>query len=224
MNYPILAMILHRDHDVVSVRQRARQIAELIGFDAQEQTRIATAVSEIARNAIRYGGGGRVEFGVDGPRIPQLFVITVADQGPGIADVESILQGRYVSATGMGLGIIGSRRLLDHFRIETGEGRGTSVRMGKVLPARIRQFGAADARRLSDKLARLAPQSPIDELQQQNQELIVALDELRRRQEELARLNAELEDTNRGVVALYAELDEKADSLRRADEMKSRFL
>ena len=61
-------------------------------------------------------------------------------------------------------------------------------------------------------------------MQQQNQELLRALDELRRRQEELVQLNRELEDTNRGVVALYAELDEKAEHLRRADEMKSRFL
>lgn len=224
MNYPILSMVLQREPDIVTVRQRARQLAELIGFDAQEQTRIATAVSEIARNALRYAGGGRAEFGVDGQRRPQLFIIVVTDQGPGIADVETILQGQYVSPTGMGLGIIGSRRLLDQFRIDSAPGRGTSVRLGKVLPARSRAFGASDGRRLSDALAKLEPQSPIDELQQQNQELIVALDELRRRQEELARLNAELEDTNRGVVALYAELDEKADSLRRADEMKSRFL
>ncbi len=66
--------------------------------------------------------------------------------------------------------------------------------------------------------------SPLEEIQQQNQELLRALDELRERQDELERLNRELEDTNRGVVALYAELDEKADHLRRADEMKTRFL
>jgi signal transduction histidine kinase len=65
---------------------------------------------------------------------------------------------------------------------------------------------------------------PVAEMVQQNQELLQALDELHRRQNELVELNSELEDTNRGVVALYAELDEKADHLRRADELKSRFL
>src|SRR6185369_13473548 len=65
---------------------------------------------------------------------------------------------------------------------------------------------------------------PFEEVQRQNQELLHALDELGRRQEQLEHLNRELEDTNRGVVALYAELDEKADHLRRADELKSRFL
>ena len=66
--------------------------------------------------------------------------------------------------------------------------------------------------------------TPFQELQHQNQELLRALEEIRARQAELTRLNRELEDTNRGVVALYAELDEKADHLRRADEIKSRFL
>ena len=74
------------------------------------------------------------------------------------------------------------------------------------------------------ELARKPPSDPFEEVQRQNQELLRALDELAQRQEELAALNRELEDTNRGVVALYAELDEKADHLRRADELKSRFL
>src|SRR5881396_2106140 len=68
------------------------------------------------------------------------------------------------------------------------------------------------------------PRWPLQEIQLQNQELLRTLDTLRARQEELLRLNGELEDTNRGVIALYAELDEKADHLRRADELKSRFL
>src|SRR4029077_1893652 len=73
-------------------------------------------------------------------------------------------------------------------------------------------------------LAREGFQNPLAEVQHQNQELLRTLGELRSRQEELLRVNRELEDTNRGVVALYAELDEKAEHLRRADEMKSRFL
>src|SRR5262249_17458940 len=73
-------------------------------------------------------------------------------------------------------------------------------------------------------LARQRPETPLEEVQLQNQELLRALEELRAREDELRRLNGELEDTNRGVVALYAELDEKADHLRRADDMKTRFL
>jgi signal transduction histidine kinase/CheY-like chemotaxis protein len=222
MTFRILTATVQREPDLVSARQRARRIAELVGFDRQDQTRIATAVSEIARNALKYAGGGRIEFGVQGARPPQLLAISVVDSGPGIQRVEDILNGQYVSATGMGLGIVGSRRLMESFTIETSPS-GTAVHMAKVLPGRC-TMKASDVQRIADALGHDAPMNPAYELLQQNQDLLRALDELRRRQEELARLNAELEDTNRGVVALYAELDERADSLRRADDMKSRFL
>ncbi len=94
----------------------------------------------------------------------------------------------------------------------------------RLLPRRVGVLGRDAIAGLSAELARQGPSDPFDEIQRQNQELLRALDELGRRQEELAALNRELEDTNRGVVALYAELDEKADHLRRADELKSRFL
>jgi signal transduction histidine kinase/ActR/RegA family two-component response regulator len=96
--------------------------------------------------------------------------------------------------------------------------------VGKLFSRRAPALDAAALRVLAGALAKAAPQSPIEEIRQQNQELIGALEQLRQRQEDLSRLNAELEDTNRGVVALYAELDEKAETLRRADEIKSRFL
>ncbi len=224
MTLPIISLRIQHEPDVVLARQRARQIAELVGFDAQDQTRIATAVSEIARNALAYGGGGRVEFAIDRERRPQMLTVVVSDAGPGIERAEDILQGRYVSSTGMGLGIIGSRRLMDQFRVDSGRGTGTTISMSKLLPARGNALKAADVRKIAGALAHASPRTAYDELQQQNQELVRALEELRRRQEELSRLNAELEDTNRGVVALYAELDERADSLRRANEMKSRFL
>jgi signal transduction histidine kinase/CheY-like chemotaxis protein len=77
---------------------------------------------------------------------------------------------------------------------------------------------------IADELVQRSPSNPFEEIQQQNQELLLALAELHKREEALTQLNRELEDTNRGVVALYAELDEKADSLKRANELKTRFL
>src|SRR4029077_6098703 len=126
--------------------------------------------------------------------------------------------------TGMGLGIVGSRRLMDRFHVETVPKRGTTVTMGQLLPVSRLPIVPEQAVELASALAAAAPRSALDEVQQQNHDLLRTLDELRRRQEELRGLNNELEETNRGVVALYAELDEKADHLRRADEMKSRFL
>src|SRR5438876_8378228 len=220
----ILSVAIKYEHDVVAARQRARQIAGLLGFDRQDQTRIATAVSEIARNAFTYAGGGRVEFAVEGRRAPQLCTVKVLDHGPGSADLSRSLSGRYASPTGMGVGIIGTRRLMDNFVITSEPGNGTAVTLTKIVP---RDVAVITAERMSDIVGALAgqrPRTPMEEVQLQNQELLRALEELRTREEDLRRLNGELEDTNRGVVALYAELDEKADHLRRADDMKTRFL
>lgn len=106
MTLPILNAEIRYEQDVVAARQRTRQIAALLGFDTQQQTRLATAVSEIARNAFQYAGGGRVEFSVEGLTSPQIFVIRLADRGPGIGQLERILNGEYSSRTGMGLGIV----------------------------------------------------------------------------------------------------------------------
>jgi len=224
VSFPLLTVRIARESDIVTARQRAHHIAELVGFDSQDQVRIATAVSEIVRNAFRYAGGGRVSFTIEGRSAPQLFSVAVSDEGPGMTNLSEVLTGRYHSDTGMGLGIVGSRRLMDRFHIETAPGRGTTVSMGKLLPSSRPPLAPEQAVQLASALAAAAPRSALDEVQQQNHELLRILDELRRRQDDLQRLNSELEETNRGVVALYAELDEKADHLRRADEMKSRFL
>jgi signal transduction histidine kinase/CheY-like chemotaxis protein len=224
MSLPLISLFVRHEQDVVAARQRARQIAARLGFESQDQTRIATAVSEIARNAFMYGGGGKVEIAVEGRFAPQLLVMRVSDRGPGIRDLDAVLSGRYRSSTGMGLGMVGARRLVDHFEVTSRPGAGVTVTLGKLFPRRAPEIGPAGVAALSDALAREAPQGALEEVRQQNQELLRTLDELRERQEDLSRLNAELQDTNRGVLALYAELDEKADTLRRADEMKSRFL
>jgi signal transduction histidine kinase/CheY-like chemotaxis protein len=217
----LLRMEIRREHDVVLVRQRARQIAAALRFDSQDQTRIATALSEIARNAFQYASGGVVEFQI--LKNPAALQISVSDKGRGIADINAILAGKYVSPTGMGLGIIGARRLMDIFSVETSS-QGTTIQIGKSIPAKFPVFGKKELDSLLAKIERQGPQDAYEELQQQNQELLRTLDELRARQSELAQLNRELDETNRGVVALYAELDDRADFLQRASELKSHFL
>ena len=222
MALPLLRMEIRHEYDVVLVRQRARQIAAALKFDSQDQTRIATALSEVARNAFQYAGGGSVEFQIETPPTAALS-ITVSDKGRGIQNLREILDGKYVSRTGMGLGMIGARRLMDVFSVES-TSRGTTVVLGRNLPPR---FAGLSKRGLDDLLAQIefqGPRNAYEELQQQNQELLRALDELRTRQLELAQLNRELDETNRGVVALYAELDDRADFLQRASELKSHFL
>ncbi len=224
MSFPLSSVRIQYEHDVVSARQRTREVAEALGFDAQQQTRLATAVSEIARNALNYAGGGKVDFSLQGATSPQLLSIVVSDQGRGISNVDEILEGRYRSATGMGLGMMGAQRLMDQFLVETAPGKGTKVMLGKLLPRRAPLVTSRTLPELTGKIDRQKPTDLLSEFRGQNQELLRTLEELRKRQEDLVSLNRELEDTNRGVVALYAELDEKADHLRRADEVKTRFL
>jgi len=223
MNRSLLTVAIRYEQDVVIARQRARQIAALLGFEGQDQTRIATAVSEIVRNAFKYAKGGRVEFSLEGLSAPQLLLVRVQDQGPGIADLAHVMSGHYQSSTGMGMGILGAHRLMDQVEIES-SGTGTNVLLKMILPPRARFVDAVAFNRVVKELTAKAPLSALEEVQEQNRELVRTLAELRERQAELLHLNRELEDTNRGVVALYAELDEKADHLRRADETKSRFL
>jgi signal transduction histidine kinase/CheY-like chemotaxis protein len=223
MSWSILSVSIRCEYDTVAARQRARQIAGFLGFDTQDQTRISTAVSEIARNAFNYAQGGRVEYMLEGRTAPQLFIIKVSDSGAGIGNLKTILEGRYESPTGMGHGIIGARRLMDHFEIQSNS-EGTSIWLKKLLPRRAPILKESDLGRIAAALASERPQDAYQELRLQNQELLAALDEVRAKQSELQHVNRELEDTNRGVVALYAELDEKADHLRRADELKTKFL
>jgi signal transduction histidine kinase/CheY-like chemotaxis protein len=223
MSLNLLRMDIRYEHDVVLARQRARQVASALKFDTQDQTRIATSVSEIARNAFQYGGGGLVEFRLDKDPMPAL-TISVIDKGKGIGNLGEILNGRYVSKTGMGLGLLGAKRLMDFFDVETAPAKGTTITLGKLLPSKSPSFAKKDLDSLLSTLETRGPQNPYEELQQQNKELLNTLDELRARQVELAQLNQELDETNRGVVALYAELDDKADFLQRASELKSHFL
>jgi signal transduction histidine kinase/CheY-like chemotaxis protein len=224
MDICLLRIVIAVETDIVLVRSRTRRLAELVGFDAQDQTRITTAVSEIARNAYEYAGGGNIAFHLVGETATPSFVIVVRDRGSGVADLAAVLSGSHKSATGMGIGLLGARRLMDTFDITSKPGEGTTVLLGKTLPRTAPAITQASLKRIMDRLSADGPADAIAEIKQQNQQILLQLDELRSRQEDLERLNQELQDTNRGVVALYAELDERADHLRRADELKSKFL
>ncbi|MEM8512012.1 signal transduction histidine kinase [Massilia sp. MP_M2] len=219
----ILGVGLDSEQDVVLVRQRARQISALLGLSQQDQVRVGTAVSEVARGASSQGPGGRAVFQLcerDGRQHLEILVSagrprngrssdpTFGDIGP-----ESLRE----------LAIVTAHRLMDACEIDPGEAGAAKVTVRKALPAheRITPLRLAE---IGVRLADSPDASPLHELQLQNQELLSTLAELRERQEDLMSLTRELEDTNRGIVALYAEIEDKAERLRRADEMKSRFL
>jgi signal transduction histidine kinase/CheY-like chemotaxis protein len=217
----LITIDIRYEKDVVMARQKTRMIAATLKFDPQDQIRIATAVSEIARNTFQYAGGGEAEFRITDDL--KMLMVTLRDKGRGISNLDEIMGGKYVSQTGMGLGIIGAKRLMDHFEISSKPGVGTSVVLGKAVPPQGVLIKPADLSKALASLERTS-QDPYEELKQQNKELFNTLQELREKQEELAHLNSELDETNRGVVALYAELNEKADFLQQASELKTRFL
>jgi signal transduction histidine kinase/CheY-like chemotaxis protein len=220
--FSIFTLRLRHERHVVHARQRARDIAALLGFEHQEQIRLATAASELARNAFRYASNGAVEFLVRGST-PQSFVISVTDSGPGIENLSEILDGKYISRTGLGKGIIGTRRLMDKFEIKSSID-GTIVEAAKSLPDTVPHVDAERVKKILNELAKSGATDPFDEVERQNQELLRTLADLREKQDQLAELNHELEDTNRGVVALYAELDQNAVDLRRVSDLKTSFL
>jgi serine/threonine-protein kinase RsbT len=118
------------EDDIVVVRNTTRDACRQIGFSDVLQTRVATAVSELARNIHRYARRGSVELRRLKPGRPGIEVIA-CDKGPGIANLELILSGAYRSPSGMGVGLIATKRVMDHFDVKTSPGAGTTITIRK---------------------------------------------------------------------------------------------
>jgi signal transduction histidine kinase len=216
----ILQVNIGSTPDLVAVRQRARQVAGLLNFGVQDQVRIATAVSEVARCAYGRLEGGRATFAVNVREQPaQLKVIISAE---GAERPQAAVEGEATTPQ-LEAARVTARRLMDDCTIISATPLELKVEMSKSLPAQPGRV-SVDLAQVSAQLVATPIQSTYSEIEQQNRELAQALAELRERQDDLLALTRELEDTNRGVVALYAEIEEKAERLRKADEMKSRFL
>jgi serine/threonine-protein kinase RsbT len=125
---------IRRVDDIVLCRQRAREVAKRLGFGAVDQSRIATAVSELARNVVRYAIDGQGEVTIrelpDEVRRTGIEIV-VADDGPGIMDLERAMRDGFTSGGGLGLGLPGTKRLMDEMEIESGAGRATIITIRK---------------------------------------------------------------------------------------------
>ncbi|MCG5467366.1 anti-sigma regulatory factor [Micromonospora sp. LAH09] len=125
------AQSVRSDEDVVRVRQLVRAVAVAVKLSLVDQTKVVTAASELARNTLVYGGGGSVEVTtVDNGRRKGVRIV-FADSGPGIADLNLAMTDGYTSGGGLGLGLSGSRRLVDEFEIETSPETGTRITVTK---------------------------------------------------------------------------------------------
>jgi len=196
---------------VFAARRLGRELAARLALDRQDQVRVATALSEISRSAVTIGQTAVIAFGADKTRL--VLTVTVDGEPP-----EE--------------GIVAAARLMD-----TALAEGQVILMAKRRPQNV----APDLGAVRERLAALLPESTLDELRRNNQDLIAALEDATRQKDQLLLLNAELqetnrgvmalyselsdelEQTNRGVVALYRELDEKSEQLKAASESKNRF-
>ena len=116
--------------DIVRVRQRVRAAAVATGLSLVDQTKIVTAASELARNTLDHGGGGRVDIDtVDGPR--KGVVLVFSDEGKGIKDIDTALRDGYTTGGGLGLGLGGAKRLCNEFSIDSAPGAGTRITVVK---------------------------------------------------------------------------------------------
>lgn len=126
----VTLILITQEDDVITARNLGRDICHDLGFTEVAHVKVATAISELARNILKYAGKGQITL----RRLPgerKGIEVIASDQGPGIADVELVLSPRYRSRTGMGVGLRGSRRLMDHFEVDSRVGSGTTVVLRK---------------------------------------------------------------------------------------------
>jgi serine/threonine-protein kinase RsbT len=128
---PEIRVPIERDVDIVEARQRGRELAVAQGFTSTDQTLIATAISEVARNIIVYAGRGEIvlDAAEDGTR--RGILVIARDEGPGIADVDRAMRDGFSTAGSLGLGLPGARRLMDELVVDSAPGKGTTITMRK---------------------------------------------------------------------------------------------
>jgi serine/threonine-protein kinase RsbT len=122
---------IRSEYDIVTARQQVRKLCVALHFSSGEQTLVATCVSELARNIVEYAGAGEMIMGLTRNKGEEGIVIIAEDEGPGIPDIELAMKDGYSTSKGLGLGLPGSKRIMDEFAIVSKRGRGTTVTVKK---------------------------------------------------------------------------------------------
>ena len=201
---------LREEQDVSLARQHARRLAALAGLSIFDQTRFATSVAIVARNALQHAGGGNVEFGIERSARKQTVQALVVDRGPGIPNLNQILQGK--GRANSGLGLSGARKLVDQFSVDTSPDTGTVVVLAKNVPDDRPPVDNATAQQWSQNLAAEAPLTDLALRDQQRDDLIEALGELRRKESDLKRQLRKIKQLNQklDVLSLVASKTDNA--------------
>lgn len=123
------SVAIREEADILTARRQVREAAIRLGFGNLGMTRVVTAASELARNTLIHGGGGKMQLSTWAKQASQGIELLFEDQGKGIADIEQAMTDGFTTGSGMGLGLSGSKRLMDEFEIASSPGQGTRVKV-----------------------------------------------------------------------------------------------
>lgn len=220
---PLVDIAIASDPDVLRARRDAQRIAEGIGIGQEDATRFATAVCEIARRA-HVGGFARVRFVVERRNDRDQWLMARISGNPGaIRDVD-VMRAEPGAPPPADAATDAALQIVEHVHVYRADDGETVCEVGHPVPASVQPFDLRNAARTATALSEAGSVDPFAEAERRNRELLRALSAQRRSETQIEHLNGELEATNRGVMALYAELDDRAQDLKRASEHKSRFL
>lgn len=213
------------ESDVLRARNLGTLLAQELGFDKTTKIRVGTTVSELSRNIIEHAGMGSIQFYI-ATRAQETdgIILVFIDHGKGIENVSQIEAGNYHSKKGMGVGLMGSQRLMDDFHIDTSE-KGTTITAGKWLSKFSLPLDSAKITSIQSAFKQSIERgdsSLVDTVNAQNNELFFLLKQLQERNSQIESINHELEETNKGILALNYELETKAKVIKQAmEEAKS---
>lgn len=230
MQEPIIEVSLDTEFDLVTAYKKAMQLSEVAGLNFTNQTKFATAVSEISRNALGHVGKGDIRFYISREGEHFFVEAVINDPGPGIKDLESLLKRLDTQQNLQQLGIINCKKLSDKFEMLSSETEGTCVRINRRLPAKHPPINELVLSGWREYFSRLAPVSPYDELKCQNRLIIKTLEELKVKKsqvqeqlKEIQLLNLELEQNYEKIKQLSGDYARQNELLIKRNEELDEF-
>lgn len=227
---PIIEVSLERELDLVMAYKKAMQLAEISGLTFTDQTKFATAVSEISRNALVHAGNGEAAFYIIKEDASFFIQAIITDQGPGIKNLGALLQKLNTQTSRQQTGIVNCQQLSDKFAIDSAEGKGTCVKIARRLPASHPPINRLILSGWRKHFSHIAPISPYDEIKRQNQLLLKTLEDLRHKElqtreqiEEIQSLNNELEHNYEKIKQLSNGLGQQNELLLKKNDELDQF-
>ena len=205
MKNDIIHFDLDNEMDIIMAHKRAVQVGELTGLSASDQTRFATAVSEISRNCLEFAKKGSIKFSIEGAKDNLHLLATIEDHGPGIRNLDEILSRQNIDMRNRGAGIVNSRKLVSTFVIDTCD-TGTCVTLGKKIPQKHPPINPTIITGWRKHFQKESVVSPYEEIKNRNGQLLAMADELKSKKleadlqvEEIRKLNGILEKKNENL-------------------------